>query len=91
MGELIRASVDPASQVARCPVDSPAGRVVSAAVRADADENGTDRIFLLATGAASSATGLTLALADESEQTADELLHAIEEAARKQDSGGRAA
>ncbi|MEV8547958.1 hypothetical protein [Streptomyces sp. NPDC051572] len=48
--------------------------------RADADENGTDRIFLLATGAAAAATGLALVLSDETEQTVDELLSALEEA-----------
>lgn len=78
--ELIRASMDPASRTARRPVDSPAGRVVTAAARADADENGTDRIFLLATGAAAAATGLALVLSDETEQTVDELLTALEEA-----------
>jgi hypothetical protein len=81
--DLIRAAMGPASRTARRSVDSSAGRVVSAAARADADENGTDRIFLLATGAAVSATGLTLLLADESEQTLDELLTAIKEAARR--------
>ncbi|MGW2707102.1 hypothetical protein [Streptomyces sp. NPDC001340] len=62
--------------------------MVSAAARADADESGTDRIFLLATGAAVSATGLALVLADESEQTVDELLTAIEDAARRQAAQG---
>jgi hypothetical protein len=78
--ELIRASMNPASRTARRPVDSPAGRVVSAVARADADENGTDRVFLLATGAAAAATGLALVLADQTQQTVDEFLSALEEA-----------
>ncbi|MGP4091732.1 hypothetical protein, partial [Streptomyces sp. KR55] len=81
--KLIRASMNPASRTARRPVDSPAGRVVSAAARADADENGTDRIFLLAAGASVAATGIALVLTDETEQTVDELLSAIEEAAER--------
>lgn len=79
--ELIRASMNPASRAARRPVDSPACRVVSAAARADADENGTDRSFLQATGATAAETGLALVLADETGQTVDELLSSIEEAA----------
>jgi hypothetical protein len=86
--ELIRASMDPASRAAPRPVDSPAGRLVSAAARADTDENGTDRIFLLATGTTAAATGLTLVLADETEQTVDELLTAIEEASERGAAGG---
>ncbi|MGW2723436.1 hypothetical protein [Streptomyces sp. NPDC001492] len=69
--ELIRTSMNPESRAAPRPVDSPAGRVASAAARADADENGTDRIVLLASGTTATATWLALVLADATEQTVD--------------------
>ncbi|GAA2522766.1 hypothetical protein [Streptomyces longisporus] len=46
---------------------------MSAAAPAGADENGTDRIVLLATGTTAAATGRALVLAEETEQTVDEL------------------
>ncbi|WP_255945540.1 hypothetical protein [Streptomyces odontomachi] len=76
--ELILAAMDPANSTAQRQGDSPTGRVVAAAAHADADENGTDRIFLLASGAATAATVLALALAEQAEQTVDGLLRELE-------------
>ncbi|MFF8959464.1 hypothetical protein [Streptomyces sp. NPDC014894] len=86
--DLIRASMDPASRTARLRIDSPACRVVIAAARADADEGGNSRVVLLATGAAVSATGLTMLLAQQRNMSAEAFLDHLDAAKDDMDPDG---
>ncbi|WP_316764745.1 hypothetical protein [Streptomyces herbicida] len=63
---------------------------MSAVARADADENGPDRTFLLASGATAAATGLALVVAEDTEQSVDEFLSAPEKAAERRAAEGGA-
>ncbi|WP_326693183.1 hypothetical protein OIE63_39330 (plasmid) [Streptomyces sp. NBC_01795] len=79
--EIVRASMNPACRTTTRRTDHPACRVMAREAHADADDGGMDRVLLLATGTAASATAVTTVLAQESDQTPETLVDSMESAA----------
>ncbi|MFE7130118.1 hypothetical protein ACFVIM_04600 [Streptomyces sp. NPDC057638] len=82
--ELLRAAIDPASHRtdALSPADLPTGRIIAATAHADADDQGMERVSLMAAGIAMAAVGLTAEIAGRSGQSTDALLDSLAQAAR---------
>lgn len=76
--DLIRASREPASRTASSRSESPACQIVTRAGYADAEAGGIDRLQLLASGTAVSATLLTEVLAKHREMGVQEVIDQFE-------------
>jgi hypothetical protein len=82
---LMKASLEPASQQATRPIDSPAGRIVSQVARRDLAAGGVTRVLQLAAGVTSTLSYLVPALAQEMGHDPDRAGQALADALRNQD------
>jgi hypothetical protein len=80
---LLKASLDPASQRAGRPIDSPAGKIVSQILRRDLDTGGLDGVIELSASLAFTLSYLIPPLAEAHGRDPEEMVHALAEGLRE--------
>lgn len=80
---LLKASLDPASQRAARPIDSPAGKIISQIPRRDLDTGGLDGVIALSAGLAFTLSYLIPPLTDAHGQDPEEIAHGLAEELRQ--------